>query len=276
MFDTLVISLPLCLNGFLSTALATASTLIVPRRLQFGAGIEYSTALSMIGKFTGMSLSIVFFPLIVVGSISTVLIPDLSQNISKKDYYAVGRRIEEVLKISFILGLATLVICYSIPRQLGILFFNRQDLGPYIKFVALSAPIFYVSSTTFGILNGLGKQKIILRNSLIISTLELGLLYILTGTPAININGVGITLITTSVITLILNIYEIKKSCEISFSFFRIVVDVLVGFFVYFVLSMIMRYMPDSAFILKNVAIIGIGFALFFTLEVIFNPIPES
>jgi stage V sporulation protein B len=275
-FDILVISLPLCLTGFLSTALSTASTLIVPRRLQFGAGIEYSTALSMIGKFTGMSLSIVFFPLIIVGSMITVLVPDLSQNMSKKDFYAVERRIVDVLKISFILGLATLVICYSIPRQLGILFFNRQDLGPYIKFAAISAPLFYVATTTYGVLNGLGKQNIILRNSLIISSLELGLLYILTGIPTINISGVGFTLIATSSLTLLLNLHEIRKHCQISIPFFRIIVDILVAFFVYFVLSIIMRYMPESSFVLKNVLIICIGFSLFFILVIAFNPAADS
>ena len=71
LFDILVISFPLCLNGFLSTALSTASTLIVPRRL-VSIGIEYNDALSLIGKFTGMSMTIIFFPLIVVTSIFTI------------------------------------------------------------------------------------------------------------------------------------------------------------------------------------------------------------
>lgn len=274
-FDILVISLPLCLTGFISTALSTASTLIVPRRLQFGAGIEYGTALAMIGKFTGMSLSIVFFPLIVVGSMSTVLIPDLSQNISKKDFYAVQNRIVNVLKISFILGLATLVICYCIPEQLGTLFFKRKDLGSYIKFVALSAPLYYVSTTTYGIMNGLGKQNIILRNSIIVSVTEIMLLYILTGIPKINIYGVGLSLIATSVLTLILNINEIKKSCEISISLVHIIIDLLVGLLVYFVLSIIIKFMPDSAFIIKNIIIICLGFGLFFLLIVLLNPSPE-
>jgi stage V sporulation protein B len=274
-FDILVISLPLCINGFISAALSTASTLIVPRRLQFGAQIEYGAALAMIGKFTGMSLSIVFFPLIVVGSMSTVLIPDLSQNISKKDFYAVQNRIKNVLKISFVLGLATLIICYCIPEQLGTLFFKRKDLGPYIRFVALSAPLFYVASTTYGIMNGLGKQNLILRNSLIVSITEVILLYILTGIPKINIYGVGICLLCTSLLTLILNIYEIRKSCEINISFIGIIIDLLVGLLVYFVLTIIMRFVPDSNFIIKNIIIIFLGFTLFFTLVMLLNPTPE-
>lgn len=275
-FDILVISLPLCINGFISTALGTASTLIVPRRLQFGAGVEYGAALAMIGKFTGMAFSIVFFPLIVVGSMSTVLIPDLSQNVSKKDYYSVQNRIMNVLKISFILGLATMIICYSIPEQLGTLFFKRTDLGPYIKFTALSAPIFYVANTTYGILNGLGKQKIILRNSLIVSVTEVALLYILTGIPKINVYGVGLCLIATSVLTLILNMHEIRKSCEINISLVHIIIDLLVGLLVYFVISIIIRFIPDTNFIIKNIIIIFLGFALYFTLVLMLSPSYED
>jgi stage V sporulation protein B len=267
-FNVLVISLPLCINGFVSTALATASALIVPRQL-VKAGFEYSTALSMIGKFTGMSLSIVFFPIIVIGSISTVLIPDLSQNMSKKDYYAVEKRIGTVIKLSFLIGLATMIICICIPDALGYLFFKRNDLGNYIKFAALSAPIYYVAATTYGILNGLGRQKIILRNSLIISAAEVVLLYIFTAIPNINIFGYGITMLSTAAITLIVNFAEIKKYCDIDFSPVKLIIDILVAVLVYFILSTANKLMPVSLSTFKNVSIILLGFSLFFFTHIL-------
>lgn len=60
LFNVLIISIPLCINGIITNILSTASALIVPRRL-VASGIPYSTALTLIGKFTGMAMVIVFF-----------------------------------------------------------------------------------------------------------------------------------------------------------------------------------------------------------------------
>lgn len=270
LFDILVISFPLCLNGFLSTALGTVSTLIVPRRL-VSAGFDYSLALSLIGKFSGMALSITYFPIIVVNSITTVLVPDLSQSLSKKDYFALEGRITEVLKIAFLLSLSTLIISTSIPDSLGKLFFSRDDLGSYIRFAAFSAPLTYTASTTYGILNGLGKQGILLRNSLLVSLEEVMLLYLLTGIPSINIYGYGISLIITSSTILALNMHEIRKHCYISFSPSELFIYLLLSVFVYLILAILNNVLPSSAFILKNIIIIAAGYISFFFFISIIN-----
>ncbi|WP_163191697.1 stage V sporulation protein B [Clostridium thermarum] len=261
LFNILVISLPLCLNGFLSTALSTISTLIVPRRL-LAAGFEYKVALSMIGKFSGMALNIVFFPTIVIGSISTILIPDLSQSMSKKDYYAVERRVSSVLRIAFLLGVSTLIIGLIGSESLGKMFYNRNDLGAYIKFAAICCPFFFTAATTYGILNGLGKQNIILRNSLIVSALEVILLYILTAIPFINVYGYGISLIITSTVTLILNLSVIGKSIEINICPFRLIIYILMAFLLYYVMSVMAATLPGSMETTKNILVIIIGFSL--------------
>ncbi|MDP4088961.1 MAG: stage V sporulation protein B [Bacillota bacterium] len=264
LFNILVISLPLCLNGFLSTALYTVSTLMVPRRL-VTAGFEYKDALSMIGKFTGMSMGIVFFPMIVIGSISTVLIPDISQSLSKKDYYSVEERISSVLRISFLLGVSTMLICLVNGGELGRMFYNRNDLGSYIKFASLASPLLFTAATTYGVLNGLGKQNIILRNSLIISALELVLLYIFTGIPSINIYGYGITMLITSSLTLILNMKVIGKSIELSYNGFNLIVSALISFLLYYVMMLVMRSFPYTMITSRNILILVLGFSLPFT-----------
>ncbi len=261
LFNILVISFPLCINGFLSTSLSTISTLIVPRRL-VSSGIDYSVALCLIGKFKAMSLSIIFFPILIVNSISTVLIPDLSEKLSKKNYWAVETRISQVIKVAFLLGITTMIICITIPNELGTLFYDRKDLGNYIKFACLSAPITYTATTTFGILNGLGKQNVLLRNSLIVSLEELILLYTLTGISWINIYGYGISLILTSITALVLNIYEINKICHLSFTAYELLVYLLLGILLYFILCVINVSLPYSMFTFKIFTMIVSAFVL--------------
>ncbi|MCY6484650.1 stage V sporulation protein B [Clostridium aestuarii] len=263
LFDVLIMAMPLCINGFLSTAISTVSTLILPRRLLL-AGFTHSTSLSMIGKFSGMALTIIFFPLVVVTSMSIVLIPDIAETMEKKDYYTLEQRIYQVIKISFLIGISTMIICFSIPDSLGKLFFARNDLATYIKFSALSAPFTYISYTTFSILNGLGKQGVLLRNSLIVSIEELIVLYILTSIPSINILGYGLSLMITSFTSVIINLKEIKKKCYIKFCFEDLFIDILLSLLVFFILNIINNLIPNTYFKLKTISLIFLGFILFF------------
>lgn len=270
LFNILVVSVPLCINGFLSTAISTASTLIIPRRL-VSSGFDYSTSLSMIGKFSGMSLNIVFFPIIVISSMAVVLVPDISQSLSKKDYYGLQSRIQSVLRISLLLGISTMVICTSIPGELGKLFYNRTDLTYYIGFASLSLPFAYTSMTTFSILSGMGKQKTILKNSLITSIEELILLYLLTGIHSINIYGFGISLTITSITSLILNMIEIRKNCYLAISQTRFIVDILTSVLLFLILSIINNIVPNTYLIVKTLLIIILGFSLFFVSTYAFD-----
>ena len=266
LFNVLIISLPLCINGFLGNIFGTISTLIVPHRL-VAAGFESSVALGMIGKFTGMAFAIIGFPMIVIGSINSLIIPDLSQTLSRGEYYNASIRIKKVLKIAFLLGLATTIICNIIPDSLGMMFFSRDDLGQYIRIGSLCAPIFFTASCTFGILNGLNKQGVILRNCLITAALELVCLYIFIGIPSINILGYALTLFITSTVTLIINMYEVKKHLELNLSKYNIAIFSLLAILIFLFLNIISKTILADLFIIKNLIIILGTFAIFAVLS---------
>lgn len=274
LFDILIIAVPLCINGFLSSILNTASTLIVPRRL-VAAGFSYKDSLSMIGKFSGMAMSITFFPAVVIASMSTVLVPDISQSLSRKDYYSLQKRIEDVIRISFLLGMATLAVCLSIPNPLGMMFYNRTDLGSYIVFSALCAPTLFIAATTYSILSGLGKQNAILVNSMVTSVEEVILLFILTGIPSINVYGLGISFILVNITSIILNMRDILSKCYIHFEITEIIIHTLICIFVFMLLSILNTVLPNNLIAIKSIAIIIIGFTVFFMLSHIINKAKE-
>lgn len=266
LFDILVISCPLCLNGFTSSLLSAASALILPRRL-ISAGIPYDSALSLIGKFSGMALNITCLPFIIVSSMLTVLIPDLSLSMSRKDPWATENRISQVLKISCLVGISTLIVSLVIPGSLGKLFYNSSDLGGMIRFASVAAFTAYLSSPTFGILNGLGKQNANLRNSLLISVQGLVLTFILTGIPALNIYGYGITIIITSLTALFLNMYEIRKTCDLRLPLMEFAAYAAIGLFSYFILMLLNHLLPGQIPALKAGLITALGFAMVFFLS---------
>ena len=261
LFNTISISFPLLITQLISSLFATCSVLLIPRRL-VNAGFGYDTALAMIGKFNGMAKTIVFFPMVIIESISVLLIPDLSRSLSKKHYKSIDNRISKVIELSFLLGATTLIICLCIGNNLGFILYNRKDLGSYIKFIALAAPFFYTATTSLGILNGLGKQKIILRNSIIISIARVLLLYFLTSIPSINIYGYGIALIITSLLTLCLNLLEIKKTSHLHLNLFDFILDILIVIFTYFILIILTKILPKSMLTFSTIIILFSGFLI--------------
>ncbi|RXI50584.1 stage V sporulation protein B [Clostridium tetani] len=260
LFNVLSVSFPLCLTGFLTTLLFTLSTILIPRRL-LAAGFTYNAALSLMGKFSGMSLNIIFFPMVIIHSISTILIPNLSQTVSNKNYWAVEDRINQVLRISLLLGLSTTIICLTIPKSLGNLFYKRNDLGNYISFACLSAPFLYLSATSHGILNGLGKPGVILRNSLIVAIEEIVLIFILVRIPFINIYGVGISFIITSITELTLNLNIIKNNYFINMGKNELAIITLLSILFFFILNILKSLLVDS--LCKYIIIMIIGFCLY-------------
>ncbi|WP_300381986.1 stage V sporulation protein B [Clostridium sp.] len=266
LFNVLIIALPLCLNGFLGNLFGTASALLVPRRL-VASGFNSSVALSMIGKFNGMALTIVTFPMIVITSINSLIIPDLSETLSRKDYYSATTRIKKVMKIAFLLGLATLIVCNLIPDSLGQMFYSRNDLGNYIRIASFSMPILFTSMTMYGILNGLNKQGVILKNSLIVSVIELVCLFVLVGNNAINIMGYGITIFITSCVSLYISLREVNKHIYLNLSKTNIFIFILLSILTFVVLKLVTDNLLTNFFIFKNLFITSVTFIIFILLS---------
>lgn len=265
LFDVIIVAIPLCLNGFLSNILATLCTLVVPRRLVC-AGFNYSEALSLIGKYNGMAMGLIAIPLIVVSTINTLLIPDLSQTLSQGNQYKASLRIRKVIKLAFLLGLSTTIICNIIPDELGKIFYGRNDLGPYIRVASLAAPIFFTSTTMFGILNGLNRQGVILRNSLIEASIELVCLYVFTSIPCINIFGNSITLFIACGIGLSLNLYEVKKHININLNFTNVIIYLLLGILSFLIINIFAKNVLVNLPIVNSFMVIGLTFIIFLYL----------
>lgn len=265
LFDVVVISIPLCLNGFLTNIIGTLATLVVPRRL-IVAGFDYSQALSMIGKYNGMAMCIITIPMIVVSTINTLLIPDLSQSLNQGKEYEASLRIRKVIKLAFLLGLSTTIICNVVPVELGRMFFGRDDLGNYIRFSSFSAPIIFTSLTMFGILNGLNRQSIILRNSLIEALVELICLYVFTSIHSINIFGYSITMCIACSISLLLNLHEVNKNININLNEYNILIYILLSILVFISVSIISKFFSGHFPTGNNFIVIIVTFLIFIYL----------
>lgn len=211
--NVLSISLPLCINGFLSSLLGTFVAVMIPGRLQV-AGFTRESALALYGKASGMAMTIIMFPSIIIGAISTILVPVISEASTNRSMDSVSRKMNAALRITTAIAAASAGLFFSIPDELGKLFYNRTDLGNIIFSLSFGVIFAYIEATLFGILNGLGKQAALLKNSIIMSVADIILLYTFIGIPGIGIYGYGIDFLLSPLLGCILNAREIKKTTD--------------------------------------------------------------
>lgn len=221
--DILTISLPLCLNGLLSTAAGAFIAAMIPRRL-YAAGFASETALALFGKVAGMGMNIIMFPSIAISAISTLLVPAISEASSSGSTAGINRRIYSTMKVTTAIAALSAGLFFVLPGELGKLFYNRTDLGNIIFSLSFGVIFVYIESTLFGILNGLGRQGVLLRNTIIMSAIDITVLYTFLGIPEINIYGYAINFVISPLTGCVLNYMEIRRVTGVRISLSEIIV----------------------------------------------------
>lgn len=221
--NVLKLSIPLAINGILSTIFSTITTVIIPKRLQ-AAGIPYENALSLLGKLQGMALTIAFYPTIVIGALNVILIPSISEAIAYKKDYIINHRMNIALTAASVTAFSSAAIMLAISGRLGQFLYKDPAVGEILKLLIPGIPIIYIDMVAFSILNGLGKQTRLLINSIILSISELILIYIFLGIPSLNIKGYAVSFIVSGILGLILSFMVIKKTIQFRLNLYSILI----------------------------------------------------
>jgi stage V sporulation protein B len=263
--NVLVVSIPLGAHGIFSSIFSTFSAILLPRMLLI-SGLTYPLALSLIGKFNGMALGISTFPVIILNAVSTVLIPDISANLAKKNYITIRNRISKMFKIACWIGIANLIVNFTIPDVLGEVFFKKSEIQSFIQIASVLAAITFLIIPTMGILNGLGKQGVVVKNALIGLSIELFLIILLVRIPSLNIYGYIIALFTSTILVGVMNILQIQKIFELQISLYKFTLFILLGISLYMIISFINHLIPEIFFTSRVLLIFILSFStVFFT-----------
>ncbi len=207
--NLLVISLPISFNRFIASAMSALEVILIPRRLIAG-GLDYQSSISEYGRLTGMAMPLIFFPSLVTSSLATTIVPAISEAISLKQYKSVNYRISKSIQLTFILGFIFTVIFMAYPKEIGEMVYRKEDIGEILYFLSFSCTFTYLQQTLLGILNGLGKQAVSLRNSIIGNSIRICFVYFFI--PIYGIKGYTAGIIISSALVCSLNIYSIIRT----------------------------------------------------------------
>lgn len=200
--NNLSISVPITLGKYLSTGLRTLENLLVPRSLSKYT-FSYKNSLTQFGMIKGMALPILFFPSSLLGSVTTLLIPELSEAKVKNNSGAIKKAVDKSVKITLYFGFIAAVIFYFAAEKIGVVIYKNASVGFLIKALSPLVPIMYLDSLCDGLLKGLDKQKAVFFHSFFDSVLRITL--ILAVVPFFGMTGFLIIMFLSNIFTCFLN-----------------------------------------------------------------------
>lgn len=214
--EILHISIPVSFNRFITSIMFTIEQILIPRSLLAG-GLDYRQSMQEFGKLSGMAMPLLFFPSLVTASLATTLVPAISEAISLKNYKTVNYRISKSIQLTFILGFIFTAIFYSFPYDISEMIYKKENIGKMLYMLSFTCVFMYLQQTLLGILNGLGKQGISLRNSIIGNSIRIGFVYFCI--PVYGIQGYMWGSIASSAIVCVLNSYTVIKTTGMALDF---------------------------------------------------------
>ncbi len=174
------IAVPITANRFLISGLSSIENILIPIQLQ-NFGMTPREALSMYGMFTGMAMPLLFFPSMVTTSISTVLVPALSEAVTRKNTYQLHKTVAKSIQYSSIIGIGATALFLTLGDQIALLCYGEThaQVGEMLKALAIICPFMYLQGILTGMLNGLGLQRLTFKGNIYASILCIGAILIL-------------------------------------------------------------------------------------------------
>ncbi|MCL1924819.1 MAG: polysaccharide biosynthesis protein [Defluviitaleaceae bacterium] len=222
----LAMSVPLGLSRISGSLLSTVENILIPSRLEL-YGIE--NAVEEFGKLTGMAMPLIQFPSAVLMALSISLVPAISEASELKNYNQINEAVKKTMLFSMVIGIGAAAGFILFGDTIGKLIYS-YDLSHILKPIGFLVPFIYANMLLMGILNGLGLQGFIFKNSLVYSIISIAGVYFLI--PRIGILGYIIAIGVGSVLLFCLNLNKIHKIANLKIDFLNWAIKPLFAVFI--------------------------------------------
>lgn len=150
------LAFPISLNRLVVSLLSTIETTQIPRQLLL-YGYSQSQALSIYGIFSGMAFPLILFPSALTVSVSSLLLPTVSEAQAKKNTKQLKKILISAILLSFSFGVFCMCFFFLASDFLGAFLFHHETVGHQIQALSLLCPFFYSTGILNSMLHGLGQ-----------------------------------------------------------------------------------------------------------------------
>lgn len=208
--DFISILAPAAFTGIASTAFESTYSLLLPTRLM-AAGYTRSVALGSIGMLGTVATPIVMFPMAIIGALSSVYLPLVSDAAGNNDSERLSFLIKRSMKTAAIIALIINIGLFPFFQKIAELFFGIIPGKKLFALLSLKAIIIYFQIICTMVLNGMMKQKIVLLYAVISELIQLILIYHLSAIPFLHVYGYLISMVIGEGLRLVLSFITVRR-----------------------------------------------------------------
>lgn len=193
------------------------------------SGLCHTDALSTYGSVHGMIMPLLLFPLTLMSSCLTLLVPEISRAAALSHRIRLQTLTARIYRFTACLGFMTMCIYIAFSPELSYIVYDAPALAPRLRILAFLTPIMIADSVSCGILNGIGAQGFLLRLSLSDSAIRLFLVSVLV--PHFGIGSVIFIIIFSNIFTCTLSFRRASKLSGISLELEALVIKPCIAAF---------------------------------------------
>ena len=198
----------------LASALHTAENMLVPACLALALGAEggRAAAVAQYGSLKGMALPLLTFPFGLLGSLSVLLMPEITQAHIRGETARLQALIDRMLRLTGYFSALAGAVFWVLGCPLAQTLYHSPEAGFYLEVLGPAMPLLYFESMVDGAMKGMGEQKAAFRYSVWDSILRIvGVVLLL---PRYGMPGFLFVILVSSCYTCLANTGRLLASSE--------------------------------------------------------------
>lgn len=205
------LSFPIIIGNLIMPLMNLIDATVVVNRLT-GAGISQYEATAMFAHLTQYANPLIMFPGTLGMALSMSLVPAISESIAQNYTEQAENRGKLAIRFAILIGLPSTIGIFILSGPIIDLIFPRDPQAAVVLRYLSPAIIFLIMKfATTGILQGMGKTMIPVKNLFIGALLKLIITFFLTSIPEINVKGAAIGTVLAHLLATGLNYKDAKK-----------------------------------------------------------------
>lgn len=205
-------SLPITAMRTSTSVLNSLVAIILPLLLMNSFNLSNSEAIALYGVAIGMSVPILYIPSSLIGSISVVVAPELSENYYKQKNNLVKYDIEKSLRATIFIAAVIIPVLFVCGDEIGVFLYSNKLSGEIISKCAFLLLPMCISMITTTLLNSVNCEKQTLIYFIIGAVIMLVCIAVLT--KFIGVYSYMIGLSACFLITCVLNLKLLTEKCK--------------------------------------------------------------
>lgn len=217
----MIVAIPITIGASIMPIMNFIDASMVVRVLT-GTGMEQTMAEQLFGQLGGMVGSLINFPQVLTQAVSMSLVPAISMAYRQKDFGFMQENIKMGLRTSLIIGFPCAFGLMILAEPILVLIYPMQKASAISAapcLIIMGAGVIFLSTvqTLTGVLQGIGKQLIPVRNLAIGAGVKILISYQLIGIPGVDVKGAAAGTVTAYLVASCLNLWAVKKHTGVKF-----------------------------------------------------------